>query len=356
MDIVEQLKEKSTLSEDNFLELIKTNDPALRNRLFEAAQEAVTYLLNRKIYLQGVLPFTNHCPRNCFYCNLRAENKDLKRYRMNWEQIRAACREGYNMGLRTFVLESGEDPYYTDMIMCNILMNLKEEFPDCAITLAMGERSKASYTRMFKAGADRYLLRFETADPLHFSRLHPPSYSLSTKINCLNDLKEIGYETDTGFIVGAPYEMPDYLVRDLTLMQELSPHAISLSPFVPKEGTSFRRHLPCGVETYLRMVAILRVMFPKANIAAPYSLRHIHLQGQVMAVLAGANVLRIPILPPKDMGDLPRLPRVSLLRTLQSLDMSLEPHGFQMVVDRGDSKLKKKGTPKLAEMPEDPEI
>ena len=345
MDIVEQLKQNSTLTEDQFLELIKTNDPTLRDSLFTAAQEAVTYLLERKVYLQGVLTFTNHCSRNCFYCELRAENKDMKRYRMNWEQIRAACAEGYHMGLRTFILEAGEDPYYTDMIMCNLLANLKEEFPDCALTLALGERSKASYTRLFKSGADRYLLRFETADPLHFSRLHPPSYSLSTKINCFNDIKEIGYETDTGFLVGAPYEMPDYLVRDLTLMQELSPQSISLSPFVPQEGTSFRRHLPCGLETYLRLIAILRIMFPKANIAAPYRLKHVHPQGQLMAVLAGANVLRVPIQPPRDMGDLPHLPhlpRVSLLRTLQSLDMGLEPHGFQMVVDRGDSALGKK--------------
>jgi biotin synthase len=343
MDVVDALMKNSALTDDQYLELLRTNDPTLRSKLFAAAQEAITYLFHRKVYLQGVLDFTNHCPRNCFYCDLRAENSDLKRFRLNWEQIRGACREAFKLGIRTFVLQSGEDQYYTDMIMGNLLSTLKQEFPECAVELALGERTKGSYKRMFKSGADRYLLRFETADPLHFSRLHPPSFALSTKIDCLNDLKTIGYELDTGFIVGAPYEMPEYLARDLTLLQELSPDCISLAPFLPREGTTFRHQMPCNLETFLRLIAILRVMFPKANIVASPLLDKVHVQGQVMAVLSGANVLRVTMTVPPMPGEPRRTyAQRSLLRKLQSLYSSLQSHEYEMVVDRGDSLTRKK--------------
>jgi biotin synthase len=345
MDVVEQLKQKSVLTDKQYLELLRTNHPTVRNKLFAAAQEAINYLYHRKVYMQGVLDFTNHCPKNCFYCDLRAENSELKRFRLNWEQIRGACQEGYKMGLRTFVLQSGEDHYYTDMIMCNLLTTLKQEFPDCAVELATGERTKLSYKRMYKSGADRYLLRFETADPLHFSRLHPPSSALSTKINCINDLKEIGYELDTGFIVGAPYEMPEYLARDLTLLQELEPDCISLTPFVPREGTSFRHQMPCNLETFLRLTAILRVMFPKANIVASPLLDRIHVQGQVMAILSGANVLRVNMPVPLMPGEKRRSYQPSLLRKLQSLYSSLQSHEYEMVVGRGNSMTKTRKPP-----------
>ena len=219
-----------SLADEQYLELLRSQDPSLRNKLFAAAQEAVNYLFHRRVYMQGVLEFTNHCPRNCFYCDLREENRDKKRFRLNSEEIRGALKEGYELGLRSFILESGEDHYYTDIIMGNLISTLKGEFPDCALGLSIGERSRLSYSRMKKSGADRYLLRFETADPLHFSRLHPPLNSLSTKIDCLNDLKLLGYELDTGFLVGAPYEMAEYLARDLTMLQEINPDTISLSP------------------------------------------------------------------------------------------------------------------------------
>lgn len=337
MDVVDLLMQRSSLADEQYLELLRSQDPSLRNKLFAAAQEAVNYLFHRRVYMQGVLEFTNHCPRNCFYCDLREENRDKKRFRLNSEEIRGALKEGYELGLRSFILESGEDHYYTDIIMGNLISTLKGEFPDCALGLSIGERSRLSYSRMKKSGADRYLLRFETADPLHFSRLHPPSNSLSTKIDCLNDLKLLGYELDTGFLVGAPYEMAEYLARDLTMLQEINPDTISLSPFVPREGTSFRHQLPCNLETFLRLTAILRVMFPKANIAASPLVNSIHVQGQVMAIYSGANVLRVPLFPPPVPGVTRRSGGVFLLRRLQSLYASLSSHNYEMVVDRGDS-------------------
>ena len=342
MDLVEKLKMNSVLADDEYMELLETEDSALRTELFGTAQEAAAALFHKKVYMQGVLDFTNHCPKNCLYCDLRAENTDLPRFRLNWEQIRGACQLGYEMGLRTFLLQGGEDHYYTDMIMCNLLTNLKKIFPDCALTLALGERNKLSYTRMRKAGGDRYLLRFQTADPLHFSKLHPPTEALSKKIDCVNNLKDVGYELDTGFLVGAPYETPEYLARDLTLLQEIAPHAISLSPFLPKEGTAFRRNRKANLEQVLRLIAILRIMFPKANIIAPWEIRRLHAEGQILAVLSGANVVRMPLSPAIEAGSLKTDYRTELLHIVSMLYSYLKARDYELTVDIGDSLLYKK--------------
>ncbi len=342
MDLVEKLKMNSVLTDEEYMELLATDDGELRTKLFVTAQEALSAVFENKVYMQGVLEFTNHCPKNCLYCDLRAENIEQPRFRLNWEQIRGACQLGYDMGLRTFVLQGGEDHYYTDMIMCNLLTNLKKIFPDCALTLALGERSKLSYSRMHKSGADRYLLRFQTADPLHFSKLHPPTDALSKKIDCINDAKDVGYELDTGFLVGAPYETPVYLARNLTLLQEISPHAISISPFLPKEGTAFRRHRKANLEIVLRLMAILRIMFPKANIIAPWNIRRLHAEGQILAVLSGANVVRLPLTAAPEAGSLKTDAREQLLHNLTMLYSNLKGHGYEMTVGMGNSLLYKK--------------
>ena len=228
------------------------------------------------------------------------------------------------------------------MIMCNLLTNLKKQFLDCALTLALGERNKLSYTRMLKAGADRYILRFQTADPLHFSRLHPPTQALSKKIDCINSLKDVGYEVDTGFLVGAPYETPEYLARDLTLLQEISPHAISISPFLPKEGTAFRKNRKANLEQVLRLMAIMRIMFPKANIIAPWSIRRLHAEGQILAVLSGANVVRIPLMPASEPGSLKNDSRQQLLHIVSMLYTYLKAREYELTVDIGGSLLYKK--------------
>lgn len=342
MDLVEKLKMNSVLTDEEYMELLATDDGELRTKLFVTAQEALSQVFENKVYMQGVLEFTNHCPKNCLYCDLRAENTDQPRFRLNWEQIRGACQLGHDMGLRTFILQGGEDHYYTDMIMCNLLTNLKKFFPDCALTLALGERSKLSYNRMYKAGADRYLLRFQTADPLHFSKLHPPTDALSKKIDCINDVKDMGYELDTGFLVGAPYETPVYLARNLTLLQEISPHAISISPFLPKEGTAFRRHRKANLEIVLRLIAILRIMFPKANITAPWNIRRIHAEGQILAVLSGANVVRLPLTAAPEAGSIKTNHREELLHTLSFLYTNLKKHNYELTVGIGNSLLYKK--------------
>lgn len=339
MDLVDKLKEYSVLTDEEYKALLQTEDPLLRDKLFRGAQEAMNYVFHRRVYFQGVLEFSNHCPQNCLYCPRREENGELHRFRLNWEQIRGACALGYELGIRSFMLEGGEDHYYTDMILCNILTNLKREFPDCALGLSVGERTKKSYHRLHQAGAQRYFLSFVTSAPLHFSRLHPPTHSLSTKIDCVNDLKDLGYETDTGFLVGAPYEQVDYLVKDLTLLQELAPHNITLTPFLPEDGTPFRQERRMALEEYLRLTAILRILFPRANIVAPWAIRRIHAHGQILSVQSGANVLRMPMLPPADPDSLNQDARKKLLHTIEVMYRYLKHYGYEMTLGRGDSML-----------------
>lgn len=243
------------------------------------------------------------------------------------------------MGIRSFLLQGGEDHYYTDMIMCNLLRNLQKQFPDCALGLSIGERSRQSYHRLHQAGAQRYFLSFQTADPLHFSRLHPPTHSLSTKIACINDLKDLGFETDTGFLVGAPYEQAEYLVRDLTLLQELAPHSITLTPFLPEEGTPFYQQDRMALEEYLRLTAVLRILFPRANIVAPWSIRRIHAHGQILSVQSGANVLRMPMAPPAGPEDLSQDAQKKMLHTVEVMYRYLKNYGYYLTPGRGDSLL-----------------
>lgn len=339
VDLVDKLKEYSVLTDEEYKELLLTEDPLLRAKLFRGAQEAMNFVFHRKVHFQGVLEFTNHCPRNCLFCRRREENNDLPRFRLNWEQIRGACELGYRMGIRSFLLQGGEDHYYTDMIMCNLLRNLQQQFPDCALGLSIGERSRQSYHRLHQAGAQRYFLSFQTADPLHFSRLHPPTHALSTKIACINDLKDLDYETDTGFLVGAPYEQVEYLVRDLTLLQELAPHSITLIPFLPEEGTPFYQQDRMALEEYLRLTAVLRILFPRANIVAPWSIRRIHAHGQILSVQSGANVLRMPMAPPAGPEDLNQDARKKMLHTVEVMYRYLKNCGYALIPGRGDSLL-----------------
>ncbi len=342
MDLVDKLKEYGVLTDEEMKELLLTENGALRNKLFLTAQEVLRTLFHNQVWFQGTLQFTNHCPENCLFCERRAENRELERFRLNWEQIKGACRQGYELGIRSFVLSGGQDPYYTDMILCNILTNLKKEFPDCAIGLSMGERNHLSYQRLMRSGAERYTLSFVTADPLHFSKLHAPRRVLSTKITCLNDLKELGYEVDTGFLVGAPGEEAEHLLRDLTLLSELHPQSLTLTPFCPQTGTPFRQGNKAPLEEYLRLIAVLRILYPRANIAVPWEIRRIHTRGQLLSIQSGANVIRMLMEPPAAAGDLQNQSRKNLLHTIEVQYRFLKSYGYALTPGRGDSLLNSK--------------
>ena len=244
-----------------------------------------------EVYIRGLIEFTNYCKNDCYYCGIRKSNRAAARYRLTEEEILLCCEEGYQLGFRTFVLQGGEDPYYTDERMCSIVSAIRRRFPDCAITLSLGEREESGYRAFFEAGANRYLLRHETANEAHYRMLHPESMSLAHRKECLFKLKEIGYQVGSGFMVGSPYQTVENLVSDLRFLQQLGPDMIGIDPYITHKETPFADQQSGSLQLTLRLISILRLLFPYALIPATTALGTIHPQGREMGLKAGANVV-----------------------------------------------------------------
>ena len=267
--------------------------------LYAAARRAREKYYGSDVYLRGLIEFTNYCRNDCKYCGIRRSNRNVQRYRLGKEQILLCCEQGYSLGFRTFVLQGGEDLYFTDDMICGIVAAIKERYPDCAVTLSIGEKSRDSYKAYYDAGADRYLLRQETSDPLHYRYLHPRELSIDNRKRCLSDLKEIGYQVGTGFMVGSPFQTTEDLIVDLRFMQELMPDMIGIGPFIPHSQTPFSSFVGGTLELTLRMIAILRLMFPYALIPATTALGTIDALGREKGLKAGANVVMPNLSPVK---------------------------------------------------------
>ncbi len=295
--IVEKLRRDRNLPETALKELIECAD--YDRELFYHADEVRRQYYGTDVYIRGLIELTNYCKNDCYYCGIRRSNAQAIRYRLEREDILECCREGYTLGFRTFVLQGGEDGYYTDGRICEIVSAIRMQYPDCAITLSLGEKPYESYLAFFKAGADRYLLRHETADEAHYQKLHPPGQKLSVRKQCLWDLKKIGYQVGSGFMVGSPYQTTENLIADLRFLQELMPAMIGIGPFIPHHQTPFREHAGGTLALSLRMVAILRLMFPYALIPSTTALGTIHPQGRELGLKAGANVLMPNLSPVK---------------------------------------------------------
>ena len=259
--------------------------------LFAAARETAETVFHKQVYLRGLVEFTNYCKNDCYYCGIRCGNRAAERYRLTEEKILSCCDSGAELGFRTFVLQGGEDPYYTDERVCSIVRAIKERHPDCAVTLSIGEKSYESYKKYYDAGADRYLLRHETADEEHYAKLHPAVMSGAHRKQCLRDLKAIGYQVGCGIMVGSPFQTIDTICEDLVFMQELQPHMIGIGPFLAHKDTPFRDEPNGSVETTLRLLAILRLLFPKVLLPATTALGTADALGREKGILAGANVL-----------------------------------------------------------------
>lgn len=289
LNLVSKLEKNRTLSDSDFKKLLETD--IYDNDLFKAADEVRRRNYGTKVYIRGLIEFTNYCRNDCFYCGIRKSNKNAERYRLTQEEILDCCKEGYSLGFRTFVLQGGEDEYFDDDKLCSIVSAIRGNYPDCAITLSVGEKSKESYEKYFKAGANRYLLRHETADNLHYSKLHPHSMSLCNRKKCLFDLKEIGYQVGSGFMVGSPFQTSESLISDLRFLQELKPDMIGIGPFITHCDTPFAKHKSGTLALTLRLVAILRLMFPYALIPSTTALGTIDPNGRELGLKAGANVV-----------------------------------------------------------------
>ena len=295
--LIETLRTQRDLSDEELTALITRESDD--KDLFAASDAVRREHYGTDVFLRGLIEFTNVCQNDCYYCGIRKSNAQAQRYRLTQEQILHSCENGYRMGFRTFVLQGGEDPRNTDAWVCSMVDKIKTAHPDCAVTLSIGEQSRASYQAYFDAGADRYLLRHETASDAHYRRLHPEEMSLANRKRCLFDLKDIGYQVGAGFMVGSPWQTPKELVADLRFLQELQPDMIGIGPFIPHHETPFADKQSGTLEFTLRMLSILRLLFPYVLLPATTALGTISPIGRELGLKAGANVM-MPNLTPTD--------------------------------------------------------
>jgi biotin synthase len=335
--LIDKRETSQTLSRDEFKELLLCDE----EYLFERARLTVQKIYGNQIFMRGLIEFTSYCKNDCFYCGLRAGNTNAQRYRLSKEQIWECCKKGHSLGFRTFVLQGGEDPHYTDDMLVEIVSTIRAAHPDCAITLSIGERSFESYERLFKAGADRYLLRHETANEAHYGTLHPVKMSCANRKKCLYNLKKIGYQVGCGLMVGSPNQTLDHIVDDLLFIKELQPHMVGIGPYLPHSDTPFKNEKAGDLHLTLNILAILRLMRPNLLLPATTALGTIEVQGRELGILAGANVV-MPNLSPVDVrkkyllydnkictGDEAAECVACMGRRIQSI-------GYEMVVSRGD--------------------
>lgn len=309
--------------------------------LFENARQVRDSVYGRKVFIRGLMEISNHCKNNCYYCGIRRSNGSVSRYRLYENDIIGCADKGYELGFRTFVLQGGEDAYYTDDVLCRIISRIKDNHPECAVTLSLGERSYESYRRLKNAGADRYLLRHETANKSHYEKLHPPEMSFENRLRCLADLKSLGYQTGAGFMVGSPYQTVDDLAGEFEFLKKIQPEMVGIGPFVPHCDTPFRDFPGGSAELTLFMLALLRLTLPHALLPGTTALATVDGKGHENGMNSGANVI-MPNLTPKNERDKYALYN-NKARTgaesaegLLQLKDQMSRAGYEIVVDRGD--------------------
>ena len=340
--LIDKLKTQSSLTRDEWTALIVGRTPELAGYLFELARKERHLHYGHDVYVRGLIEFTNYCRNDCLYCGIRKSNPHISRYRLSEEHILDCCRIGYDLGFRTFVLQGGEDGYYTRERMVHLIERIRSMYSDCAITLSIGEKSREDYQAFYEAGANRYLLRHETFNANHYSRLHPPSLSAAARQKCLWDLKDIGYQTGTGFMVGSPYQTPQDLAEDMLFIRELNPQMVGIGPFIPHHDTPFSNEAAGTLELTLFMLGLLRLMLPKVLLPSTTALGTIDPKGRELGILAGANVV-MPNLSPtgvrKDYAlyDNKICTGDEAAECRQCLERRMESIGYRVVTARGDS-------------------
>ena len=263
----------------------------LKKYLREKAREKADKVFGKYIFMRGLIEFTNYCKNDCIYCGIRKSNKKVERYRLNKKEILECCKIGYDIGFRTFVLQGGEDNFFNIERMSNIARAIKKEFPDCALTLSIGEKEEEYYKELKKNGANRFLLRHETADSEHYSKLHPKYMSLENRKECLRFLKSLGFQTGTGMMIGSPFQKLENIAGDLVFMQEIKPEMIGIGPFLPHKDTPFANEKIGELELTLILISVIRLIFPLSLIPATTALGTIKEGGRELGILHGANVV-----------------------------------------------------------------
>ena len=341
LSIIEQLKTTQTATREQLIFLLKNITGAEREELRQAAQQTAQAVFGNKIYIRGLVEISSICKRDCRYCGLRRSNPNAVRYRLAPEQILSCCEKGYALGFRTFVLQGGEDGFFSDEVVCGVVREIKRRCPDCAVTLSLGERGDESFRRLYAAGADRYLLRHETADLAHYAKLHPDSMSGAERQRQLFALKQIGYQTGAGFMVGSPYQTAENLADDLLFLKKLQPQMCGIGPFIPHKDTAFRDFSQGSLELTLTLLAVIRLMHPHILLPATTALGTIHPQGRELGIMHGANVV-MPNLSPlehrKDYAiyDNKICTGDEAAECIRCLAMRMKRIGYQIVTERGD--------------------
>ncbi|MBE6774883.1 MAG: [FeFe] hydrogenase H-cluster radical SAM maturase HydE [Ruminococcaceae bacterium] len=339
--LVSKLISSHSLTADEYRELIEQRDGESTLRLQQEAVRLRKQIYGDKVFIRGLIEVSNICKNDCYYCGIRKSNRLCERYRLSKEEILSCCRDGYDLGFRTFVMQGGEDGAFSDAFLCDVIREIKELYPDCAVTLSLGERSRESYKRLYEAGADRYLLRHETADEKHYSMLHPENLTLASRMECLRALKETGFQTGCGFMVGSPYQTAEHLAKDLKFIGDFRPDMVGIGPFIPHKDTPFADHPAGSAELTCFLLSVIRIIHPPVLLPATTALGTLEDGGRERGILHGANVI-MPNLSPTDVRDKYMLYNNKLstgaesAQKLHELKEKISSVGYRIVCDRGD--------------------
>lgn len=341
--LIQKLTDTGSLALEEYQGLIESFSPETLSFIAPIALNTKKAVYGDAIYIRGLIEISNICKNDCLYCGIRASNANCERYRLSKEEILSCCKEGYALGFRTFVMQGGEDMHYTDEVMCDIIRSIKKLYPDCAVTLSLGEKTAESYRKLYDAGADRYLLRHETADGCHYGKLHPDNLSLENRMECLKNLKDIGFQVGCGFMVGSPYQTAEHLAKDLKFIEEFKPHMCGIGPFIPHKDTEFATKKPGSVDLSCYLLAIIRLMHPGILLPATTALASLEKNGREKAILCGANVVMPNLSPMEQRAKYTLYNNKASVGTeaaegLKALRESLKKIGAEVVTSRGDAK------------------
>lgn len=341
--LIDKLEKKGILTKKEFIELVNNyNNDELYNYAISKASEIRKKYYGNKVYIRGLIEISNYCKNNCLYCGIRIGNRNIERYRLTKEEILECCETGHKIGFRTFVLQGGEDLYYSDNDIVEIVSTIKEKYPDCAVTLSIGEKEYDTYKKYKDAGADRYLLRHETANKEHYGKIHPNVMNFENRMRCLHDLKALGYQAGTGFMVGSPFQTPETIAEDLLFINKFQPAMVGIGPFIPHHETPFKEKKMGSTKLTLFLIAILRIMLPKVLLPSTTALGTADNNGRSLGILAGANVI-MPNLSPVSVRkkymiyDNKKVNGCEASENLEELRQQMNEIGYEVVVDRGDA-------------------
>lgn len=341
IDIINQLAEGELLTHDEWMVLLSTLDVEEREYLRAKAQEVATSNYGHGVFVRALLEISSYCRNNCYYCGIRASNRNAQRYRLTKEEILECCKEADALGFNTFVMQGGEDPMQNDAWVVDVVKSIRAAYPDKAITLSVGERSDEAYAAFKEAGANRFLLRHETRNDEHYAHLHPSMMSSENRRHCLITLKRLGFQTGSGMMIGSPGQTDEHLYEDIRFLEELQPQMIGIGPFLPATDTPFENQNPGSADKTILMLSLLRLRFPKVLLPATTALATLCPDGMERAIMAGANVVMPNVSPVEQrkkysIYDNKKSTGAESAQQMQQLENRLNAIGYHIDYSRGD--------------------